>query len=283
MKRILLAGVTLTAIAAAGSATAADAPWSWTGFYAGGNVGYGWGGDPSAFAETSTVVTTTHISIITDAVAPIRTTMATGGALGNMNGWLGGVQGGYNWQTGWWVLGFETDFQWTGQTGGSTFCATTGCPAGSLFGSNSTSLPWFGTVRGRIGATSEPTPWGPIFIYLTGGLAYGQVDASYTEGLVGGLTNSVAVDTTRVGWTFGGGGEARIGTSNWTMKAEVLYVDFGNVSGATAATLGPVTAPILLNGVQIGTMTTTTAITGTASTHVTDAIFRVGFNYRFPP
>jgi outer membrane immunogenic protein len=151
-----------------------------------------------------------------------------------------------------------------------------------LFGSNSTSLPWFGTVRGRIGATSEPTPWGPIFFYITGGLAYGQVDASYTEGIVGGLTNTVSANSTRLGWTFGGGGEARIGTSNWTVKGEVLYIDFGNISAATGATLGPVTTPINING-TIGTITTTTTIIGTASTHVTDAIFRVGFNYRFPP
>jgi hypothetical protein len=66
------------------------------------------------------------------------------------------------------------------------------------------------------------------------------------------------------------------------MKAEVLYIDFGNISGATGATLGPVTTPININGV-IGTTTTTTTIIGTGSTHVTDAIFRVGFNYRFSP
>jgi len=280
MKKILLAGLVFGAIATAASPAAAQPAWSWTGFYAGGNVGYGWGYDPSAFTETATISRT---FFITDELAgapgsdPTTVTTSTGNALGQMNGWLGGVQGGYNWQKGWWVFGFETDFQWTGQAGGGTFCATAGCPSGSLFGTNSTSLPWFGTLRGRIGATSEPTPWGPIFIYLTGGLAYGQVNGSYTEGFVGGPTGTVNVNSTRAGWVFGGGGEARLGTSNWTMKAEILYIDFGNISGSTGATLGPVTTPI-----DGGTVTTTATLLGTASTHVTDAIFRVGFNYRFP-
>jgi len=70
-----------------------------------------------------------------------------------------------------------------------------------------------------------------FFIYITGGLAYGQIDGSYIEGIVGGLTNTVSVNTTSLGWTFAGG-EARIG--NWTIKAEVLYIDFANISGATA-------------------------------------------------
>lgn len=283
MKKILVAGLVLGAITMAVSPAAAQPAWSWTGFYGGGNVGYGWGYDPSTFTETETVTRREIINTATLAGAAatdpmvVAVTASTGTALGNMNGWLGGVQGGYNWQTGWWVFGFETDFQWTGQSGGGTFCATAGCPAGSLYGTNTTSLPWFGTVRGRIGATSEPTPWGPIFIYLTGGLAYGQVNGSYTQGVVGGLTGTVNVNSTRAGWVFGGGGEARLGTTNWTMKAEILYIDFGNISGSTGATLGPVTT--LIDG---GTLTTTTTLLGNASTHVTDAIFRIGFNYRVP-
>ena len=37
------------------------------------------------------------------------------------------------------------------------------------------------------------------------------------------------------------------------------------------------------NADLIHLLTTTTAISGVASTHVTDQILRVGFNYKFPP
>src|SRR6266545_7462673 len=52
-------------------------------------------------------------------------------------GVLGGVQGGYNWQTGQFVLGAETDLQLTS--------------ADDTFAPYQFSNPWFGTVRGRIG------------------------------------------------------------------------------------------------------------------------------------
>jgi len=55
MKKILVAGLVLGAITMAVSPAAAQPAWSWTGFYGGGNVGYGWGYDPSTFTETETV------------------------------------------------------------------------------------------------------------------------------------------------------------------------------------------------------------------------------------
>src|SRR5688572_14779607 len=67
---------------------------TWTGFYIGGNGGYGWG------SGSGTVVFTT--------VAPIG---ATGPVTGSGDGFFGGVQAGYNWQFGSFVLGAETDFQ----------------------------------------------------------------------------------------------------------------------------------------------------------------------------
>ena len=53
------------------------------------------------------------------------------------SGFVGGVQGGYNWQSGPWVFGAEADIQATG--------------ANDTFAPWKFSNPWFGTVRGRAG------------------------------------------------------------------------------------------------------------------------------------
>jgi len=255
--------------------------WSWTGFYVGANVGYSWGRDTTDFFNTTTVTGGGGGTIITG---------AGGSAAGNMDGWLGGFQAGYNYQSGYWVVGLETDFQWTGQDDDPTFCAIPGCPVGSAFGTNTTKLPWFGTFRGRVGVTTAPSStWRPVLLYVTGGLAYGRIDETYTEGLVGGPTGTVTADTTRAGWTVGGGGEARLGQSNWSLKLEYLFMDFGHVSGGVSATGAPVFTPVPCppnpNPNLFGAcgVTTITSIAGSASTHVTDNILRVGLNYKFGP
>jgi outer membrane immunogenic protein len=67
---------------------------------------------------------------------------------------------------------------------------------------------------------------------------------------------------TRAGWTAGGGVEAIVAT-NWSVKVEYLYMDFGTFN--TTFTGAGVFTPIVL------------------STRLTDNIVRVGFNYHFPP
>jgi opacity protein-like surface antigen len=110
-----------------------------------------------------------------------------------------------------------------------------------------------------------------VFLYLTGGLAVGEVDASYTGGIVGGPMGAVNVSSTKAGWTVGAGGERRLGQSNWTLKLEYLYMDFGSVSGAVAGTGAPVKTLFGINDSDlIHFLTTTTTIAGIASTHVTD-------------
>ena len=118
-------------------------------------------------------------------------------------------------------------------------------------------LPWFGTVRGRVGFLPAPN-W---LIYGTGGLAYGEVDTNTTL-TVGTLGVSNNFDTTRLGWTAGGGVEALL-SRNWSAKVEYLYVDLGSFSNTFTG---------------LGTFTP-----ATLSTHVTDNIVRAGLNYHFGP
>jgi len=302
MKKLLLMSVALGALGAADFSMAADmpvylkappvAPWSWAGFYIGGNVGYSWGRASTDFSETSS--STSVITAITTGVprplpgngATITTgATAAGSAAANMNGWLGGAQAGYNWQSDQWVFGLEGDIQATSESDDPTFCGVPGCPAGSAIGTSTTKLPWFATLRGRAGHTWDPgLTQSPLFLYLTGGLAVGEIDSTYTGGLVGGPIGAVSTNATRAGWVVGGGGEGRLGQSNWTLKLEYLYMDFGSVSGGVSGAGAPVITPFGVNNSdQIHFLTTTTTIIGAASTHVTDQVLRLGLNYKFPP
>lgn len=125
MKMFVVGSVALMATIAA-PAMAADmpvkaplapaaSPYSWIGFYAGGNIGYSWGRSASSLS----FVDATSGAILSASDAKF-----------DLNGVIGGVQIGRNWQTNNWVWGLEADFQGSGQKGsGSAACA-----GGSLAG-----------------------------------------------------------------------------------------------------------------------------------------------------
>src|SRR5580700_3233265 len=138
MKRIACTAALLVTVAG-GAASAADLPhpsyytapaplsaYSWTGPYLGGNLGYDWG------------------SISNNPARP--------------SGFAGGVQGGYNWQTGQFVLGGEADIQLSG--------------ASDTFAPWKFSNPWFGTLRGRAGYAISN-----FLFYGTAGVAFGGLQA----------------------------------------------------------------------------------------------------------
>ena len=84
------------------------------------------------------------------------------------DGFNGGVQAGYNWQAGNTVFGIETDIQGASSEDNKT-CFD--CGPGLTVNSK---LPWFGTVRGRLGYAV-----GPSLFYATGGFAYGGVKTAF--------------------------------------------------------------------------------------------------------
>jgi outer membrane immunogenic protein len=282
MKRILGGIVCLVSLIAANAHAAPPAVYNWNGFYAGLNLGYSWGNS----STTQSFYDSTSGALLG----------SSGGSF-DMTGVIGGGQAGYNWQRANWVYGVEADIQGSAQKGNNTAVCAGGtlaaapfngaCTPGHVgdtapfntagmpvnFGLNQ-SLEWFGTVRGRVGMTFTPV----ILGYVTGGLAYGEVS---TSGAVSGTnitgaqgTNVVVLTSaassfgdhsTRAGWTLGCGVEGLIG-ANWSARAEYLYIDLGTVSGTA---LTPVTAP------------SGAAVAVRYSSHVTDNILRVGFNYRF--
>lgn len=242
-------------------------PYDWTGFYIGGNAGYSWGR-----ADTSDI-----FSVPPGVVLPmVPGQVASGNSSFTMDGAVAGGQTGYNWQINKTVLGLETDFQWSDQKGGTAFV----CPVpviGLFFSCNALAaagfdgfaptvaftqnLEWFGTFRGRAGALVTPD----TLIYVTGGLAYGQIrtDGIFTSYNVHTINTLAFSQTSRqVGWTAGVGLEQRI-AGNWTGKIEYLYMDLGTVSGSVAE---PRNFPPLVL---------------TYRSHLTDNILRIGLNYKF--
>ena len=206
---------------------------NWTGFYLGGNLGSGTGRDRSSLSAAGTPLEQFNL-------AP--------------DGINGGVQAGYNWQAANWVYGLETDFQGSNQRDNKT-CVFFCNPAVASVAYDA-KLPWFGTVRGRLGYSV-----GSTLFYATGGYAYGDVKTNITA-TSPGFSATTSLSTTKSGWTAGAGIETPFSFvglfgPNWTSKTEYLYVDLGSSSGTVLGT---------------GLVSTTS---------VKEHIFRTGLNYHF--
>lgn len=179
---------------------AASAAYSWSGPYVGLHLGYGWGD--------------VDVAVLSGGLpAPL----VSGDY--DIDGFLGGIQLGYNIQFDSFVLGLETDLSWSGMDGEFDLLAGTAHPA------HASSVDWFGTVRLRAGLAVDEA-----LFYVTGGLAYGGVDHVFAR-TVTGIPFAESSDA-EFGWTLGAGLEYAF-SPNWTLKAEYLYVDLGgqNLSG----------------------------------------------------
>jgi outer membrane immunogenic protein len=210
LKKAIAAVAALLATTTVGSAAdlpakvLAPAPiWSWTGFYGGVHVGAGWG---------------TTESTLTGASAPGLGAVAFTFPFSqnSRSGFLGGVQAGYNWQSGWAVFGVQGDFA------GADINGTAPCV---VFLSCTTQSDWLATVSGRIGAVVLDRG----LIYAKGGVAWlnstHSVSAPALLGGGGGLTQITSAESTAWGWLVGLGTEWMI-TRNWTAFIEYNYIEF---------------------------------------------------------
>ena len=260
MRRICL---TLLAAASVGCAgiqisAAADLPlpikepmvippaFSWTGFYIGGNVGAGFGTTKSTLniAPPNAIIN----AIAGPGVPPITLNLPL--ASQSTNGFLGGGQVGYNWQTGILVFGLEGDFDWSGLQGNA--------PCVVIFACN-VKHSWEADITGRVGVVAVDR----ALLYLKGGVAWEQsnysLGNSLTVGGAGGVAASVSASAsaTRTGGLLGMGFEYRF-LDHWSTKLEYNFIDFGNESVnfpiAVAVTGVAIPAPItaaLAGGVPI--------------------------------
>jgi outer membrane immunogenic protein len=163
--------------------------YSWMGPYLGINGGYSWGNTTNNPTKPS--------------------------------GFAGGIQGGYNWQTGQFVFGGETDLQLSA--------------AEDTFAPWKFVNPWFGTTRARAGIALNN-----VLFYGTGGFAYGGLRAE-----MAGVTEA----RTLYGWAAGLGLEVGF-TPNWSAKAEYLYVDLSDRNYVLTATQNGLESNLLRFGVN---------------------------------
>lgn len=224
MKKFLLSTVALATMTA--GAIAADLParryappapyvavpvFTWTGFYVGANVGAAWNRDSrDDFFRGDYTTAPRGLPVIP----------AAGGVFGGSDGFLGrdsdrtsilgGVQAGYNWQMGGFVLGVEGDIQAIGNSKKDSFLGfggtreafglavpnadiapqRLGAPGnvaffgneGGLLGNRHGGKDWFATARLRAGFAVDRA-----LFYVTGGLAF--TDSNDKHNGFGGASN----------------------------------------------------------------------------------------------
>lgn len=199
VKKLLLASAAIIAFGASAQAADLAAPrmpiaaavvapvFSWTGFYAGLNVGIG-------FANTNLGAFALPFALS-----------------GSGTGIVAGGQIGYNHQINNIVLGLEGDLGYFGVS------RRAGDANGNFVAWRTT---WDASIRGRLGVAIDRT-----LLYVTGGVAFADMRINGAAGQPIAFF-PFSESQTRVGWTVGVGVEHAV-TQNWTVRAEYLYANYG--------------------------------------------------------
>jgi outer membrane immunogenic protein len=179
------------------------AGYDWSGFYAGGHAGYDWG--------------RAHVidnGVLTENAVP-------------MNGAIGGVLAGINWQSGSFVYGVEGDFGLSGLRGHGDAVPLPPPPPPPPSPPpppvvlppalpNQYDVNVSGNIRGRIGVAVVPT----TLVYAAGGLAVAEFKFRENSGPI---QNKELL----IGWSIGGGIDQAF-TKNLIGRIEYLYADYGH-------------------------------------------------------
>lgn len=258
MKKIFLAATMVVfGFSAASAADLAARPYTkappstpvfaWTGFYIGGNVG--WGRSHSDFDAGLTPG-----NFFTPSIGYLA---VLGDGSASKDGFTGGGQIGYNWQFAPnWVVGIEADINALSHTASISAAGFT--PGGTTITSfgNSLESQWIATVRPRVGYAFDRS-----LIYVTGGLAI--LGSKYTQTFISDFPSNAVNSSSKAtaGWTIGGGWEYAL-SNNWSVKGEYLYAEFTGIN---------VSGPVVAGGTNI--------LMGNAKVDVQTA--KLGVNYKF--
>jgi outer membrane immunogenic protein len=183
-------------------------PFTWTGFYIGGNLGGAW-------ANTA----------ITDSLFGLSFSN------GNNGVFVGGGQVGFNYQVGNVVFGVEGDCDWAANNN-KTVTGVVG-PLGHSFTASANDR-WMATIAGRFGYAFDR--W---LIYAKGGGGWVGANGFTVTDVTTGASVTAGRSNTISGWLVGGGFEWAF-ANNWTIRAEY---DFFGLSGRSFTV--PATFPVL--------------------------------------
>jgi outer membrane immunogenic protein len=213
-KKLLFASAALVGLA--GPGFAADLPmkapayipppvYDWSGFYIGGNAGWGWG-----------TVKATEALPGTNAF-PFGTVFSPR----DTSGWLGGFQAGYNWQPAPnFVFGLEGEYTWSDISGTSVSVST--APRFVGFSSTATSkLTDFALGTFRLGYAMDN-----FLFYGKGGVAWGQFNGSGINNNANGTVfQTFTFGGSSTGWVVGVGAEWGF-APGWSARIEYDHIFF---------------------------------------------------------
>ncbi len=217
--RLLLSSVLIGVLSV--SAQAADLPsrvkattplsaapvFSWTGFYAGGNIGAGWKRTAQYLPAQTFLLLGVSYTFPASAV--------DGGFSNASSAYIGGLQAGYDHQMGSWVFGVQANVEATGMNVRSAWPK-------NLSEKVSSKAKAVGSFTGRVGYAIQPS----LLVYAKGGLGWSRIsyldiyhDPTYFYSVKGSATHW--------GWTVGAGLEYAL-TSNLSTFIEYNHADYGS-------------------------------------------------------
>jgi len=170
---------------------------SWGGFYIGGNVGLGYAKTGGAYGDIGSDST-----VLGDTL--------------RLKGFVGGVHGGYNWDTGSWVWGVEGDWSFANWKRHVLSPGSSEALSGQVKS--------LASIRARLGIAVGPER--SVLLYATGGAGF--VSAKVTA-FDPSDTAQQTLKFTDVGGVVGGGFEYAA-TNNLRLRAESLYYIFNKNS-----------------------------------------------------
>jgi outer membrane immunogenic protein len=145
------------------------------------------------------------------------------------NGGTAGVQAGYNVQRNCTVFGFEVDANWVGISNTKTYSPTAD-PDGTVL-TLQDRLRWYATARTRTGLIVDD-----LMLFVTGGIAYANVKHDFTISQFDGF-ETFGAKRSRWGWV-GGVGAEWAWSDNVSIKSEVLYIRFSEITTSVFSEAG---------------------------------------------
>lgn len=221
---------------------------NWSGFYIGGHLGYGWGsgGDDETLIFDTNLDGTFSDTVNTSATPPVNAFgpgFCNGAAIGNNaaagceddddGGFDAGLRIGYDWQFDNFVVGALLEANYVDISDSVSGFSTT--PAAYTFNRE---LNFLGAARLKAGFLLSDD----FLLYGTGGIAYGDLDRSFTT--TNGVNSFTDIGDTggdgAWGWQLGGGGEYML-SDGFSVGIEYLYTSLSDDEYIVRA--GPGTAP----------------------------------------